>query len=131
MGDHAVQQVAVVGDDHHRAGVLVDQALQVGLAGQVQVVVGLVQQQHVGAGQDQAGQADQLLLPAGEALHRSVEIPLVQAQAAQQLLHPGRVAVSTQLGIFFQVALLLVQSFLEGFQVVVDERVAQAGFDPL
>jgi hypothetical protein len=86
MGDDGVQEVAVVGDDDHRAGVFVDQALQVGFTGQVQVVVRLVQEEHIRAGQEQPGQADQLLLPAGEVADGGVKIQLVQAQAAQQLL---------------------------------------------
>ena len=53
-----VQEVAVVGDDHHGAGVVVQRVLQPGDAFGVQMVGRLVEQQQVGLFQQQPAQRD-------------------------------------------------------------------------
>ena len=65
-GDGPREELAVVADQDDpgpRAG---DEALELVEAGEVQVVGGLVEQQHVVAGQQQRGQPDPGRLPAGE-----------------------------------------------------------------
>ncbi len=47
---HVVEKVAVVGDGHHGAAVVVQEALQPGHRFGIEVVGRLVQQQHVGVG---------------------------------------------------------------------------------
>ncbi len=86
-----VEEVPVVGDRHHRARVLLQEALQPRHRLGVEVVGGLVQQQHGGLGQQQAAQRDPPPLTAGDLgdvgiarwhpegvhgqLHRAVEVP--------------------------------------------------------
>ena len=116
-------------DDDHRAGVLVDAGFQESLARQVEVVVGLVEQEHVRAGEQQAGQPDQLLLPTAERLDRGVEIDFGQTQAAQHVLDTRRVVVAAQSGVICQGALLLGKRPIEGLGTAVHLGVAQAGLD--
>ncbi len=73
-----VEEIAVVGDGHHGAGEVVQEALQPGHALGVEVVGGLVQQDHVGVGQQQAAQGDPAALTAGQGGH--VRVPGRQAQ---------------------------------------------------
>ena len=61
-----VQEVAVVGDDHDRAGIVVQRVLQPGDAFGVQMVGRLVQQQQVGLFQQQPAQRDAPPLAAGQ-----------------------------------------------------------------
>ncbi len=61
---HLIQEVAVVGHQDHAAGEGFQVVLQPGHGLGVQVVGGLVQQQHVGLGQQQAGQGDAALFTA-------------------------------------------------------------------
>ena len=63
---HPVQEPAVVGDGQHGALVTVQILLQPFGGPEIQVVGGLVQQEDVGILQNQAGQVDPGLLPAGE-----------------------------------------------------------------
>ncbi len=65
-------------DNDDASPVPVDETLQKGLASQVQVVVRLVEQEEVGLGDQQLGQADQLLLAATERLHRKIQIGLAE-----------------------------------------------------
>ena len=53
---HVVEEVAVVGDRHHRAGVLLQEPLQPVDRLGVEVVGGLVEEQQVGVGQQQPAQ---------------------------------------------------------------------------
>ena len=62
----AVDEVAVVGDDGHRPPVVPHVSLQPGLAREVEVVVRLVEEEHVWLLDQQPRQPDQLLLPATE-----------------------------------------------------------------
>ena len=81
-GGHVVQKRAVVGDGDDRALEVHQQALQPLNAVQVQVVGGLVQQQHVGLGHQGLGQCHTLFGTAGEGAHNRLG---VQVQAVQGL----------------------------------------------
>ena len=61
-----VQEVAVVGHRHHGAGELVQEALQPGHGLGVQVVGGLIQQQHVRGAHQQAAQCHPAALTTGQ-----------------------------------------------------------------
>jgi hypothetical protein len=63
---HVVEEVAVVGHGQHRAGVLVEEALEPGDRLGVEVVRRLVQQQQVGRAEQQAAQGDPAALATGE-----------------------------------------------------------------
>jgi hypothetical protein len=73
-----VQEVAVVGDGHHGAGEALQEVLQPFDALGVQVVGRLVQQQHVGLGQQQPAQRHAALFAAGK--HADLRVPGRQAQ---------------------------------------------------
>ena len=64
-GGDVVQKAAVVGDQQHAAGKVLDQAFQPLDGAHVQVVGGFVQQQHVGAGRQRTRQGDALFPAAG------------------------------------------------------------------
>ena len=98
---HVVQEVAVVGDGNHCAGVVVQEAFQPGYRFGIQMVGGLVQQQHVRAGQQQTAQRHAAALTAGEVFHHGV---------------PGRQAKG--IGSHFHLALNIVAvgSLYKGFQ---------------
>ena len=65
----AVQQLAVVADQQHRLGRLAQPVLQPALAGDVEVVVRLVEQQHLVRPAQQRLQHQPLLLTAGQRAH--------------------------------------------------------------
>ncbi len=73
-----VEEVAVVGDGHHGAGEALQELLEPLDAFGVQVVGRLVEQQHVGLGQQQAAQRHAALLAAGQ--HADDRVPGRQAQ---------------------------------------------------
>src|SRR5690606_22548956 len=73
-----VEEVAVMGDGHHRARVALQELLQPFHRFGVEVVGGLVQQQHVRLGEQQAAQGDAALLAAGEV--GDLRVPRRQAQ---------------------------------------------------
>jgi len=103
--DDSVEEVAVVRDEHHRAGVVRQVLLEPVARGQVEVVGGLVHQQQVGAGQEQLGERDahlpaarELLCAARRVLRGEAEpfqyvrdtgVDLVAAQLAEALAHLG------------------------------------------
>ena len=62
--DHTVEEGAVVRDDDECAGMRGQRALEPGEAGEVEVVRGLVEQEHVGAGAQHGGERRPRLLPA-------------------------------------------------------------------
>ena len=103
---HVVQKIAVVGDGDHGAGIFLEEVLEPGHRLGVQVVGRLVEQQHVGLGQQQAAQRHAALLAAGQlADHR---IPGRQAQRigrdfelALQLPAADRVDLVLHLGLLF------------------------------
>ncbi len=77
LGD-IVEEVAVVGDRDHRARILLEEVFQPRHRFGIQMVGGLIEQQHVGLGQQQAAQRHAALLAAGQlADHR---VPGRQAQ---------------------------------------------------
>jgi hypothetical protein len=84
-GGHAVQEGAVVGDQHHAALEAHQQALQPVDGIQVQVVGGLVEQQHVGHGHQRLGQGHALLHAARQLADVAAA---VQVQLGQGGVHP-------------------------------------------
>ena len=69
---HVVQEVAIVGHGHDGAGILVEVAFEPGHALGVQVVRGLVQEEHVGLLEQELAEGHATLLAAGEDLHVGV-----------------------------------------------------------
>ena len=69
---HVVEEVAVVGDGDDRALILLQVLLQPVDALGVEVVGGLVEQEHVGLGQEQAAQGHTAALTTGEVGHGAV-----------------------------------------------------------
>ena len=87
LGDplrHVVQEVPVVGDGQHGAGVVGQELLEPEHRFGVQVVGRLVEQQQVGRGEQQLAQGDPPLLAAGE--HRDVGVRGWAAQRVHGLL---------------------------------------------
>ncbi|KAF1049442.1 MAG: hypothetical protein GAK34_02062 [Delftia tsuruhatensis] len=99
-----VQEVAIVGDGHHGAGEAVQELLQPFHGLGVQVVGGLVQQQHVGLGQQQLAQRHAALLAAGQLADHGVPGRQAQGVGGDLQLVLGVGAGSGDLG--FQLALL-------------------------
>ncbi len=91
-GAHLVEEPAVVGDDEQPAGVGRPAALEVlGQPGDrldVQVVGGLVEQQHIPLAGEQRGERDAAALAAAEHGHRRVPGDVAE-QAADHVAHPG------------------------------------------
>ena len=80
----AVDQVAVVGDQQERAGVL-DQGRGEGVDGlHVEVVRGLVEEEEVGVADEQPQQAEAAALAAGEGGDRFVDLVGGEHEAAEQ-----------------------------------------------
>ena len=69
---HVVEEVAVVGDGHHGAGVVLQEALEPVHALGVEVVGGLVEQQQVGAGEQQSAEGHPAPLATGQGGHVGV-----------------------------------------------------------
>ena len=92
--DGRVEQVAVVGDHHDGAVEVVQQRAEALAPGHVQVRLGLVEQQHVGAAGEAGRERDELALPAGELARGHLEQAPVDAERAQvaQRLALGAVA---------------------------------------
>ena len=86
---HPVQEVAVVGDGEDGALVLAEVALQPLGGVEVQVVGGLVQQEEVGVLQNETGQVDPGLFPAGEGGKLLLPHGLGDAQARCDLAQRG------------------------------------------
>ena len=116
-------------DEHHRAFVSLDQALEVALARQVEVIVRLVQQQHIRRRKDQARQSHQFLLSAAQHRQRFVEFALFQSQPAEQAAHPLRILVAPQRLVFLQQFLLTFERRRQLFLVRIYLGAAQPGFD--
>ncbi len=81
----AVEEFAVVADHHQRArpGPRVHRLVQPAARVQVEVVGGLVEQQHVGAAQQQGGQPEQDGLAARDLAERAVQADVAEAQLAE------------------------------------------------
>jgi len=125
LGGDLVQQIAIVRDDHHRAGVGLDEALQLALARQVEVIVRLIEQQHVGTLHRQPDERHQLFLPAAERLGRQGEIVLGEAQPGQHVAHGGRVARAAQPLVLVQRRRLPIQDAGQRVRIGVDVRIGQ------
>ncbi len=93
-GRHRLQEPAVVGDEDHGGVDLHDRALQPLDRLDVEVVRGLVQQQHVGPRHQRARQRRARELAAREAHERPRELLLADAETAQHALHPGAPGVA-------------------------------------
>ena len=89
-GDGLVEQVEVVADHQERAPVAAEELHQPRLGVGVEVVRGLVEQQHVAAGEQDAGQLDPAALAAGEHRHRQVEAVGAEAEAVRPASGPRR-----------------------------------------
>ena len=87
--DGGLQEGPVVGDDHQPAVGLVEEALQAGQAGEVEVVGGLVEQEDVEAGQEDGGQRGPGRLPARELRHLHRQPVGGQAEVGAHRLGPG------------------------------------------
>ena len=85
-GGHHVEEGAVVGDQQQRAAEGHQQLAQPADGVQVQVVGGLIEQQHLGLGHQGLGQRDALAVAAGQGVDHRVGL---QAQALQGLIHPA------------------------------------------
>ena len=83
-GDRLVEQVEVVADHEERAAVAAEEPQQPRLGVGVEVVGGLVEQEHVAAGEQDAGQLDPAPLAAGQHADRQVEAVGAEAQAGGQ-----------------------------------------------
>ncbi len=81
--DGALQERAVVGDDHGAAGALLDEPLQPGEAVEVEVVGGLVEQEHVEAGEQDRGERGARGLATRQRRRLQVEQRRVEAEVAQ------------------------------------------------
>uniref|UniRef100_A0A6J7M938 Unannotated protein n=1 Tax=freshwater metagenome TaxID=449393 RepID=A0A6J7M938_9ZZZZ len=79
-GDCLVEEVEVVGDDEQRAPVRPQEAHQPVLRVHVEVVRWLVEQQHVGTGEQDPGELHPAALAAGQVLHREVQTVCLQAE---------------------------------------------------
>ena len=89
----AVEQVAVVRDQHQRARELEQALLQHLERRDVEVVRGLVEQQHVGGLQHQPRDQHARLLAAGEPAHRRVELLGAEQEALRPAGHVDRPAL--------------------------------------
>ena len=84
---HALDEVAVVADDHQRARPAVEQVLERGQRVDVEVVGRLVEQQHVRLAHQQPHQLQPAALAAGEVAHERAALLAAEAEALAQ--HPG------------------------------------------
>ena len=73
LGDDAIEEVAIVADDQHGLGLLDEIIFEPARGVDVEMVARLVEQHHVGRGQEQLGQHQPALLAATEC----VEWPFV------------------------------------------------------
>jgi hypothetical protein len=83
-----------VRDQHDGGAELADGALEPLHRVEIEVVGGLVEQQHVGPRHQRAGQRRARQLPAREATQRARELLLADAEAAQHPLEPGAPGVA-------------------------------------
>ena len=90
---YALHEIAVVGDQKQRARPAIQQAFHSGQHVSVQVVAGLVQDEHVGLVQQNEHESQSALLAAGQIAHGLVLVVLREAQALQQLARGHFLAV--------------------------------------
>ena len=121
-----VQEVAVVGDRDHGAGVVVEETLQPGDRFGVQMVGRFVQQQHVGLAQQQPAERDPAPLAARQRGHRGL-----RRRAAQRIHRDRDLAVEVprigRLDLLLQRPLLLDQ----GVHRLIVQRLGEPGADRL
>src|SRR5215211_2014878 len=79
----AVDEVAVVGDDGHRPPVVPHVPFQPGLAGEIEMVVRLVEEEHIRLLDQQPSQTDQLLLAAAELTERLIRARFREAESGK------------------------------------------------
>ena len=115
----AAQEGAVVRDHDDRAAVAVEKALEPLDRGQVEVVGGLVEQQHVGLGEQQLRQLDAHPPAAGEARERARAILLCEAEAREHARH-ARLALEAAAGCEARAQLVLALG--EGFGGILAAR---------
>ena len=89
MRGHAVEEVAVVADDHEGAGPAQQELLQPEEALQVEMVGGLVHEQQVRLLEQQTGECDPHAPAPGQLHDGPLEVLLAEAHAAQDGLRPG------------------------------------------
>jgi len=82
--DDPVQEIAVMGDDHQRARVVLERLLELLAGGDVQVVRGLVQHEHVMSAVDETRQQQAVFLAAAEHLQRLEHVIVVEAEAGEE-----------------------------------------------
>ena len=85
-GDGLVEQVEVVADDEQRAAVAAQELHQPRLGVGVEVVGRLVEQEHVAAGEEDAGQLDPAALAARQHAERQVEPVGAEPEAVRRWL---------------------------------------------
>ena len=88
-GDGLVEQVEVVADHEQRAAVVPQEAEQPLLGVGVEVVGGLVEQEQVGAGEEDADELDPPALAARQHAEREVEAVVGEAEAGGQAADVG------------------------------------------
>ena len=87
-GDDVVQKVAVMGDKHHGTAKIAQQRLQPGDGVQVEVVRGLVEQQHIRNRNERLRQRHALLHAAAEFAHVTAPVKLQMRQRRVDALLP-------------------------------------------
>ena len=125
LADGRVEQVAVVGDHHDGAVEVVEQRRQALAARHVEVGLGLVEQQHVGAPDQAGGERDELALAAGELARGRAGVDPQRAQVAERL---ALGAVAAGLGPGGERALVAGERLRHRVQVRRQRRVGQAAF---
>ncbi len=86
LGDDAVHELAIMRGHHQRAVIILQERLQPDDAFEIEMVRRLVEQHHVRAHQQDAGEADAHLPAAGELADIAVHHLLGEAEAGQHLL---------------------------------------------
>ena len=126
LGHGRVEQVAVVGDHHDGAVEVVQQRAEPLAARHVEVRLGLVEQQHVGAARQAGGERDELALAAGELARRHLERRAVDPERAQVAERLALGAVAAGLGPAREQPLVVGQRAGHRLQVLRERRIGQA-----
>ncbi len=129
MRDDRVEQVTVMRDDDHRPFVLADEFLQEHLAGQVEMIVRFVEQQNIGADEQQPRQPDQFLLSAAQHGQGLGQLAFGESQPEEHFAHALGIGVAAEGVIFFDELVLSFEGALQSARVTVDFGIAQTRFD--
>jgi len=89
LGGQVVEQGAVVGDQDDRAAVRGEELLEPSHRLQIEVVGGLVEEQHVGVAQQEPGEGHALAPAAAQRRQRAGHLGLGEAEPAEHLLGAG------------------------------------------